>query len=61
MATSISGPSTLQKIDDARALMLKSADGAQPKDPFMQPAWDMAGAHGMILLGLRTIYEVSCS
>lgn len=55
----MSTPSTLQKLDDARAFMLKNGNMPAPSDPFMTPRFEMAGAHGMILLGLRNIYVVS--
>ena len=57
----MSGPSTLQKLDDAREFMLKTGNMPAPTDPFMMPSFEMAGAHAMILLGLRNIYVVSFS
>ena len=56
----MSAPSTLQKLDDARAFMLKHGNIPAPSDPFIAPHWEMCGAHAMLLLGLRNIYEVAC-
>lgn len=53
--------STLQKFHDARTQLLKLANGPQPTDAYALPTWETAGAHGMILVGLINVYEVSSS
>lgn len=50
---------SLQKLDEAIALMRKTGAGPKPKDLFDGLAWDMSNAHGMMLIGLRHMYAVS--
>ena len=50
---------TLQRFDDAIALMKTYCAGALPRDPFAGPAWLMGGAHSLILIALRNVYVVS--
>lgn len=57
----MSTPSTLQRLDDARAFLLKNGNMPAPSDPFMTPLYEMCGVHAMLLLGLRNIYVVSHS
>jgi len=47
---------TLQRFDDAIALMKTFCAGALPKDPFAGPAFLMGGAHSLILITLRNVY-----
>lgn len=49
---------TVKQLDDAIALMYPMHSAPRPSDPFEDFHYAMAGAHGMIMGGLKHIYVV---
>lgn len=49
---------TIQTLQNALGVLLKTANGPSPLDSFEQCRWEMSGAHATILRGLLSAYEV---
>jgi len=52
---------TLKQLDDALALLKPFHNCPPPKDEFASFQWSMAGAHGLILTGLKNFYVKAAS
>jgi len=53
--------STIQTLRNSVETFKNASLGTQPKDIYAAQQWEMAGAHGMLMNGLLTVYETSTS
>lgn len=58
MTTGISRFETAETLENAIQVLLKTASGSAPTDPFYKAQWEMAGAHATLIRGLLSTYKV---
>lgn len=57
-SSSVQNQKTLATINVALESLAREGQGTLPSDPYDQFQWEMAGAHGLVLIGLKNIYLV---
>lgn len=58
MATGLSRFETVEPLENAIQVLLKTASGPAPTDPFYKAQWEMASAHATLIRGLLSTYKV---
>ncbi|KAG5651150.1 hypothetical protein H0H81_009722, partial [Sphagnurus paluster] len=53
--------STIETLRSSIETFKNASLGSQPKDLYEAQQWEMAGAHGMLMNGLLSVYEVDIS